>query len=291
MTSFQCLSFAKVNLGLRIKYKREDGFHELETILQQIDLHDVIEFTLGEGDGPTMTCSNPEVPVDESNLCLKAVRSLENLTGQKINVAIKLTKNIPAGAGLGGGSGNAATILTSLNSVLEIGLRESELLALAAKLGSDVPFFIKGGCVLATGRGEVLESVPVRFKDYTVLVVFPAIEVSTGWAYQNLNLNLTRNEKNGILTSFKDRGVREIDLLDLAVNDFESVVFRRFPQLLSLKQQLLEGGATFASLSGSGSLVFGLFKNKADAERISELVSSEYEVFLTRFVSGVDLPN
>ncbi len=284
MRSLRLPSYAKINLGLNILGKRDDGFHELQTVLQQIDLHDEIALRLSAKPGIRFSCDTPSLPVDDSNLCVRAFRLLEARHLVKSGVEIELSKRIPAGAGLGGGSGNAAVVLLGLNSLWDLGLSVNQLEEMAAELGSDVPFFIQGGTAFATGRGEQLESVALPVQPGAVLVVFAGIHVSTAWAYRNLNSDLTMSKKDLTLTSFKDKIINDVEFFRLLRNDFEAHVFAEHAVLGEIKRLLCINGALFASLSGSGSAVFGLFDCESDATRVESLFPGHYRTFVSAFI-------
>lgn len=283
MTSISLPSFAKINLGLSILHKRNDGFHELETILQQINLKDEIQISLSDSGGVSLTCNQTSIPTGKSNLCCRAVSLFKKYTGIQFGVDIKLIKNIPWGAGLGGGSSNAAVTLLALNKLCETNFKIDKLKEMSAQLGSDIPFFIEGGTAFAYGRGEKLKIAINNCKYNHVLIVFPNVQISTKWAYTNLNLNLTNKEKSGILSSFKDRGAVNLDIFEALKNDFEDVVFLKYPVLGEIKTQLQESNAVLASLSGSGSALFGVFKTNSDVLEAHSLFEKKFRTFVTGF--------
>jgi 4-diphosphocytidyl-2-C-methyl-D-erythritol kinase len=229
---------AKINWSLRITGKRADGFHDLETIFQTISLHD--ELTFRPADAFSLTCDDASIPVDESNLVLRAARAIDAPP-----TAIELRKRIPAGGGLGGGSSDAATTL------LTLGAGRHDLARIALTLGSDVPFFLVGGTAYATGRGEVLTPI-APMTGIPLLLVLPEERVLTKDAFARI----TRySEPLGI--DAYGRG------FDTFTNDFEEPVFAMLPRLRELKQRLYASGATFAAMSGSGSTLFGAYENGA----------------------------
>lgn len=254
---------AKINLGLKILRKREDGFHDLETLFQMVSLYDDIELE-SRPSGIELTGHAPGIPLDETNLVWRAADLLRQHAGSTQGVRIGLTKRIPAGAGLGGGSGNAALVLMGLNVLWDLKLPREELLRLAARLGSDVPFFLTSPAAIGRGRGEVLESVQPAEKFY-VLLVFPGFPIATAWVYQNLNLKLTKSENNiSILHKFLSKS-KIADLGSNLFNDLEPVVLERHGVIQVIKGALLALGAKGVLLSGSGSTVFGLFDNPEQA--------------------------
>lgn len=240
-------AYAKINWSLRITGKRSDGFHDLETLFQTISLHDTI--TITESDRLSMTCDDPSIPVDESNLVLRAARALGAPP-----VAIELRKAIPAGGGLGGGSSDAAAVLIALSRHFGI---DKPLADLALKLGSDVPFFLTGGTAYATGRGEVLTPMPL-VAAVPLLLLIPEERVSTASAFADLRRFSTP------LGAPAYQAMIENGLLDHAeglVNDFEDPIFARLPGLARLKTRLREAGAAWAAMSGSGSTIVGAFRD------------------------------
>lgn len=263
----ELLSPAKVNLVLAVTGRRLDGYHELTTLMACIDLYDHITLHFA-GRGIRLTCSTPGIPRDETNLAFRAARLYEAAYRRQYNtppfggLAIRLQKRIPAGAGLGGGSGNAAGVLKALNDRVPHPLPASDLASLALQLGADVPFFLSGRPALATGIGEQLTSWP-DLKPYALLVVFPGRGLATGEIYGALNLRLTKCEKKlkGILLK---RGI--FDAAAHLCNDLESVAMQRCPDIAAIKNELVRVGALGALMSGSGSSVFGLF-NSADEAR------------------------
>ena len=247
---------AKINLGLFITEKRNDGYHNLETVFYPIPLFDILEIVPVEVRSETiLSVSGIPVPGElNDNLVLKAYRLLQldfNLPPVRIN----LHKNIPMGAGLGGGSSDAAFCLINLNKQFNLNLTESQLLDYALELGSDCPFFIKNSPQFAKGRGEQMVDVDLSLKGYYLLLVFPDIHVSTTDAFATIQPSFAKTDLKNI--SFKD-GEAERFL----INDFESTVFVKYPELLEVKNKLLDNGVIGALMSGRGSSLFGIFKDK-----------------------------
>ena len=255
---------AKINLGVHIHGKREDGFHELETIFQMVSLYDDVELELLSS-GIKLECDTAGVPTDDTNLVCKAALLLQqSYKVEGKGVSIRLGKKIPFGAGLGGGSGNAAGVLMGLNRLWDLNIEREELLALAAELGSDVPFFLTSPCALGMGRGEQLKTLKPCAK-FQVLLVFPGFPVATSWVYQNLKLKLTKRENN-ISILRKNLSLSDITSLGSRLyNDLEPVVIQRFPEVQVVKDELRAWGALGVLLSGSGSTVFGIFDNPEKA--------------------------
>jgi 4-diphosphocytidyl-2-C-methyl-D-erythritol kinase len=271
-------SYAKVNIGLNILNKRNDGYHNIETIFIPIDLYDEITIEDGFNDIIIET-NNPAVPTDERNTCHKAVKLLENYAKTKFQLTIGIEKKIPIGAGLGGGSSNAAKVLDEIVKLKTININKEDLLNIALKVGSDVPYFLNAGVASAKGRGEILVYLDITIP-YWIVIVYPSLSISTKWAYDNIGEKKDPKEKN-----FKDILLNNINkpdkLKELLTNDFEPIVFKRYPGLISIKNVLYEKGAVYASLSGSGSSLFGLYDSKAAADRAYNAFANKFKVFIT----------
>jgi 4-diphosphocytidyl-2-C-methyl-D-erythritol kinase len=276
---------AKINLGLDIHKKRDDGFHELESLFQMVGWYDEVELEETQ-ENVELFCDTPSIPNDETNLVVKAARLLQNrCPGKCSGVKITLKKNIPSGAGLGGGSGNAAGVLLALNIIWNLKIPRGDLISMASELGSDVPFFLMSPCAIGTGRGEILQPVENRISFY-ILMIYPGFPISTPWVYGNLKLKLTKSENNiSILKNFILRS--EFAQLGAAIyNDLEPVVFKRYPEILKIKNELLSSGAGGALLSGSGSTVFGIFDNPEIAKKaLARFTGGEYRVCLATSIT------
>lgn len=274
-------SFAKINLGLHILRKRSDGFHDIESVLQQIDLKDEIELISTEGTDISLICDKEGIPADDTNLCVLAAKHLQESLQVSRGVKIILEKHIPAGAGLGGGSSNAAVVLLGLNKLWKLGLTAGRLQNLASQIGSDVPFFIQGGMALARGRGDLLKEINARNK-HCFLIVCPAIHVATKWAYGQLNLNLTMKKKNINLTNLERSGFLDDRFYGGLQNDFEEIVFQIFPVLKKLKQLLDKLNAVCVSMTGTGSALFAVFRDQVEASEAYDTIQIEYPAFIAR---------
>lgn len=255
------LSPAKINIGLNIISKREDGYHNIETIFYPVKLFDKLTFY--ESNSFLIDCNDRTIPVDESNLIYKARNILSEVSGKKLNVRVKLEKNIPSYAGLGGGSSNAATTLIALNEIFELKLNQSELLKIASNIGSDVPFFILNIPVFAEGRGEILTPLPELILDYKILIVFPNIKISTEWAYSNFKISEKKIDLRKIKTFDDFERYKE-----LITNDFESIIFKFHPEIEIIKNYFKKSSSIFSLLSGSGSSVYGMFEKDLDLSPI-----------------------
>jgi 4-diphosphocytidyl-2-C-methyl-D-erythritol kinase len=272
-------AFAKINLGLRVLGRRPDGYHELESVLVPLELHDLLRGRTARRD--SFRCSDPTLPADGGNLVLMArdawrvSAARAGLPGAVQAVELELEKRIPAGAGLGGGSSDAAACLRLLDQLFPPGLGVEELRRLALTVGSDVPFFVQLDWAHVTGRGEILTPIPPFFRD-AVVVAWPGLHVSTAWAYSRLSASL---KKQGSCATFKGSQAFVAEVGAAAGwpgNDFEPVVFASHPTLADLKRFLLAAGARYAAMSGSGSAVFGLFDSAQSASCVTQQLSSRY---------------
>lgn len=291
---------AKINLGLKVVGKRDDGYHEIETIFQMINIFDVLTFK-SVPSGIVFKTNHKELPTDETNLVVKAANLLCRETGVEKGVEIFLKKNIPVGAGLGGGSGNAAFTLAGLNRLWDLRLPAKDLIKLALNLGSDVPFFLSGPSAVGKGRGEILE--PFEYNTcLPLVVVFPEIFISSGSVYKELKVqreNISDRQSTGsfnlgLTSNTKDISILRSKLLDgsienigsLLFNDLEAVVCNKYPALEKIKKQLMNSGAVGSLISGSGSSVFGLFLQPLAArEAAGKLSENNWQVFLTETIN------
>jgi 4-diphosphocytidyl-2-C-methyl-D-erythritol kinase len=262
---------AKINWFLRVTGKRADGFHEIESLFQRVSLRDELTF---EEASSLSVVTEAAIPSDD-NLVIKAALKLRETAGVTKGARLGLIKNIPIAAGLGGGSSDAAVTLTGLNNLWELGFPDERLGEMAAELGSDVPFFLGGPSALATGRGEKLSLVDSG-KSVALLLLNPGIGVSAGWAYSNLQG--FSEEDSGYADSFLQNLVSGdwAALREMAVNDLEAPVVKKHPVVGELKAALIETGALYAAMSGSGPTVFGIFPDTEAAKRASETIKSPW---------------
>jgi len=261
---------AKINLFLEILGKRDDGYHEIETVMQEIDLVDNLQFEEIRK-GVRLKCSDKNIPSDENNLVCKAANLILNECGIKKGVLISLEKNIPVGAGLGGGSSDAAATLKALNLLWKIGLNDAELMEFAARLGSDIPFFIKGKTSLCRGRGEKITPIEVE-RELNYLVIYPHINISTSTIYGNLKIDLTKKRKDVSFFTNALKHHKAADISKLLFNRLEEVIFTTYPDLLDVKSVLNHFGFCGLSISGSGSAFFGLCNDRYHAEAIKSKI-------------------
>jgi 4-diphosphocytidyl-2-C-methyl-D-erythritol kinase len=276
-------AFAKLNLGLRVLYKRPDGYHELRTVFQTISLADILDVAFQRSRKTEIKVEGtPEIP---DNLVEKAARLVLEEMQIHGDVRFRLKKHIPAGAGLGGGSSDAAAVLLALPALAGKTVPPDRLFTIAAQLGSDVPFFLRGGRALGLGRGEELYPLPSQRVRYALLVA-PAIHSSTAEAYRDLSEQLTSIPLQNKLHSFQHKLWQgSVGTLGIDGNDFEPVVFARHPELRKIRERLVRAGATVAAMTGSGSSLYGIFKDAAGMERARKSFGNE-RVFPISFVSG-----
>lgn len=248
---------AKVNLALRVLGRRPDGYHELRTVFQAVDVWDTLEVV--EGEGLTLACDDPQVPLDGGNLVLRAAAALRAEVGKPdLSAALRLHKGIPVGGGMGGGSSDAAGALLLLSSFWKLSLRGARLQALAAGLGSDVPFFLHGGTALGRGRGEDVRPLPFAGA-HPILLGFPPFGTSTAEVYAALTA-----PGPGVSLPRLSAGNWRIDNeFSASRNDLEAVVLARWPELSVFRDALAGEGALQSSVAGSGSTVFGVFGEQA----------------------------
>ena len=258
-------AFAKINLCLEVRERRPDGFHELRTIFQTISMHDTLEISLTSRPGISLKVSDPTLTNGPDNLVYRALELIQDEIGYPGGIRAELTKRIPAARGLGGGSSDAAAALIGFLRLTKKKVPLERLTELAAKLGADVPFFLFGGRAVAVNRGDEVYPLPDLPKR-TILVVSPGnIGVSTKEAYEWVSAELTKREKPHNIWGFCALcWSRQWTGLS---NDFEAPVFSRHPRLGEIRDGLLKRGAADAALAGSGSAVFGIFRNPAQARR------------------------
>lgn len=282
-TQLNLRSSAKINLFLKITGKRPDGYHLLFTLMSPIGLYDTITIETQTSQFK-ITCDHPLVPEDASNIALRAARAIlkELEIRFKVSlgaVAIHLEKNIPVGAGLGGGSSNAAAVLLGLNQYYGNPLSLDALMKIGLTLGADVPFFLFGRPAIARGIGEILE-VYDRINPYKILLVYPGFAISTATVYKNLNLRLTNSQKEINYLSFKNENFCPRKHL---CNDLESSVVALYPELIEIKETLKDLGARGALMSGSGSTIFGIFSETKLAQEAHAALGRQqrWQIYLT----------
>jgi 4-diphosphocytidyl-2-C-methyl-D-erythritol kinase len=264
---------AKINLGLRVTSKREDGFHNLDTVFFPVPLHDVLEvITPSTGSAETLTFTHSGIPIpgdESSNLCIKAYYLLKNDYPDLPSILLHLHKNIPMGAGLGGGSSDGAFMLKLMNDKYRLGIGAEQLQKYALALGSDCPFFIINEPVQATGRGEIMQPITCTLSSKTLVLVCPGIHVSTADAFRKIKLSPDTPSSASVIEkpiqAWKDN----------LINDFEEPVFNAFPEIANIKEKFYDAGALYASMTGTGSTVYGIFETSPS---IKDLFPSHYQL-------------
>ena len=289
MITLQQKAYAKLNLTLDVLGKRPDGYHEIESVMQLVSLADDLEIDLETGEDWRLECGVPGVPTDGGDLAWKAVGLYYKTLGKDPQgVTIRLTKRIPSGAGLGGGSADAAAVLLALNRHEGGALSERQLLKLAAKLGSDVPFCLTGGTQMARGRGEELSKLPAM-PDCFFLIVKPGFSVSTPVLYEAIDAEESVLHPN---TRAMEAALRKGELLEVAGylgNSFEPLVSRARPELLAIRAMMEDCGALGVAMTGSGSALFGVFDAFDMAAMGSMKLMEHHQTFLARNLKAEEL--
>ncbi len=277
--SLQLQAPAKTNLTLRVIRKRADGFHDIESIMVKLPgLHDTLTFE--PADAFSFTCSDPSVPSDDSNLVVKAAHAYQDKLSSPLKFSIALTKRVPHGAGLGGGSSDAATTLLGLNQLHDTALSQEDLHEIASSLGSDIPFFLIEGAAKATGRGEIIETIDSP-PSLPLLLLKPSFSVATPDAYKRW-----ADSKPIPGIHYDAQPVGGIEL----INDLERPVFEKHRFLAELKQWLLDRPETSAAmLSGSGASVFAVLKDSADAEKLADSAREELDPTLWHWTGNTGI--
>lgn len=267
MSSITLLAPAKINLCLAVLARRPDGYHEVEMLMQMVGLYDEVTVST-TGEGVTVSCDSVAVPGGEGNIAWKAAAAMLHEAGGG-GLSVRIRKRIPVAAGLGGGSSNAAAVLSGADKLLGTGLDRAALARIGTGIGMDVPFFFFGPLAVARGRGEILSPLPA-LPNFWVLLVNPGFETSTAWAYKNLNLRLTRKVDCTRIAGLSIRNIaHELH------NDLESVTAEAHPIIKKIEERLLDRGALGARMSGSGPTVFGIFESERECKAAADSMSGE----------------
>ena len=266
-------SYGKINLGLDVLRRREDGYHEVRMIMQTVGLYDVLTMKKRKDDKIKMTCNLSFLPTDERNLVYKAVKLIKDKYHIKDGVEINLSKRIPVAAGMAGGSSNCAAALKGMNQLFDLGLSIDELCEIGVTLGADVPYCIWGGTALSEGIGEKLSRVDAM-PDCYILIAKPGISVSTAFVYKNLDLPaLSKNpDIDGMLECLKEKDLTGI--CNRLENVLETVTIKEYPIIEKVKKHLMDQGAKGALMSGSGPTIFAIFEDKKTADNAMESLRS-----------------
>lgn len=281
------LAPAKLNLWLKVTGKRPDGYHELDTLMCPVSLFDELELETTDVPGIRLTVTNrlhQQIPADKSNLAYRAAECFYKQLKRMPLLDIKLDKHIPAGAGLGGGSSNAASVLYGLNELHDRPFAPRKLAQIALSLGADVPFFLRQAPARATGIGEILEPVP-PLPPLIAVIIYPGFSVSTAQIYQNLKMPLTNDPKHSICSPAKM--VAPFNLRQKHQNDLETAALALYPEITEAKAALTRAGFKFVLMSGSGSAVFGLCEYRALARLLARRIKikSGWHVFIVEILN------
>ena len=277
MTSLELKAHAKINIGLQIKNQRPDGYHNIHTVFQEVALHDTIKIRKQQA-GFNITTDWPGIPIDKTNTCAKAYLALKEIFPGLGGISLTISKKIPPGAGLGGGSSDAAAVLKGINQLYNLSIGKIELVEIAAKIGADVPFFISGGAQIGDGVGDLLTPIYKPINGFYLLVM-PDIFISTAWAYKTIKKHLNNKIDRPNFANFFERSKLSKTIFD---NDFEKIVVPAYPEIGAIMDELKSNGAFFASLSGSGSTVYGIFDDEAKAKRAESIFQKQYRAVLTQ---------
>ncbi len=283
MHDIKLVSYAKINLTLEVGGKRADGYHDLDSVVQIIDITDELGISKAENGVIKVAADAAWVPSGPANSVYKACKAFFTTTGICGGAKCVLTKQIPVQAGLGGGSGNAAAAILGLNELYKTNLPIKQLAAIAASVGSDAPLFIYGGTVRMRGRGDQIEPLPNAF-ELNLVVVKPNIGVSTARAYGELDKSPDRKQKGA--SNIAEKAIRSGDreaLINSLYNDFDPIACGASDEIAKAKQMLIANGAQAALLSGSGSAVFGIFANMKECQTAADKLRSDFpRLFVTR---------
>lgn len=268
-------SYAKLNLSLDVVRKRGDGYHEIKSIMQQVNLADQLSISENKN-GLIITCDKNDLPLDESNLVYKAWQAVSDYAKTKVGIRVHIRKNIPIAGGLAGGSTNCATTLRALNKLWDLGLSDQELMDMGIKIGADVPYCLMGGTALAQGIGEELTRLR-PFKDKGVLIANPGIKISTAYAYSKLDLGKNKKDMEEVLACIESHDI--YCLSKKMYNVMEDKIILQHPQIEEIKNMMVKNGALASLMSGSGASVFGFYED-LDHLRFAEKKLKEKHPFV-----------
>ena len=270
-----CPSYSKVNIGLKVLSQRDDGYHNIYTIFQELNFGDSIDIEKRDC-GFKIIANVDWIPTNKSNICYKAYTEIKKEFSEVKGIHIKIDKKIPIGSGLGGGSANAAALLKGIKKIYKLEVTESKLEEIGGEVGADVPFFIRGKTQLGEGIGDKLTQLPKAIIG-TYLLVIPKISIRTEWAYSVIKNRLNNQNKNAKFSSFINEDYSSLQIFE---NDFEQIVIPAYPEIGAIKSKLLNLGARFASLSGSGSTVYGVYDDEASAKEAELLFHTSHQTIL-----------
>lgn len=282
-------AYAKINLGLDVLRRRENGYHDLRMIMQTVDLYDVITMEKTGEEVIRLTSNVPGLACNENNLICKAAKLMKETYSLPGGFVFHLEKNIPMAAGMAGGSTDAAAIFHGINELCDLNLSKEELCTLGVKIGADVPYCIMGGTYLAEGIGEILTPLPA-FPETPMVVLKPDFDVSTKYVYENLHANELKEHPDidGQIRALEEGDVHR--LAELMGNVLQNVTVEKYPQITNIKERMLELGSFGSMMSGSGPSVFGLFETSKKAGEAAKILAEEYPdafVFATKSISEI----
>ncbi len=272
-------SYSKINLILNILDRYEDGYHEIETIMQSINLADKVTISEEDKEEIKIECNNPQVPVHNRSLAYKSAEKILKKYKVGRGVKIKIDKNIPIAGGMAGGSANSAAILVGINRIFNLNLSNEDLREMGEELGMDIPFCIQNGTALAFHKGEKIVHLPPITPPLWIIVINPGFKISTQWAYNNIDLRKTKKGRNNIeamLVALK-RGISG-EIAKNLFNSFEELIIEKYPEVGRIKDKLVDAGALGTLMSGSGPTVFGIMQNKEEALKVYEKLKQQYKL-------------
>lgn len=273
----ECFAYAKINLTLDVGALRDDGFHPITSVMQEVSLHDRLQLSFSGSGAPRLYCSDPSIPTDERNLCFKAARALQEASGLPLDgLEMHLEKRVPSMAGMGGGSADAAAVLRALNAQLAQPFSEEALREIGLRVGSDIPFCLFGGTALAQGRGEVLTALP-SLPICPLVLIQPAFQVSTAALFSAIDHHeIAQRPDQAAMQAALQQGDVSAVAAQLC-NVFEQALPSREQEIVqNIKAELLAAGALGAAMTGTGSVVYGLFPEEETAQRAANLLRPRY---------------
>ena len=274
MNTIQLDSFAKINLSLDVLEEREDGYHNIDTIMQLIDLKDVIEIECIDQNECIIECNNQNIPLDHTNLVHKAWEALKKYTGIQQGIKVHIQKNIPVAAGLAGGSSNAAAVIKGLNEILGLNLSKEEMMEIGIGIGADVPYFFMGKTARATGVGNIFEEIS-PLKTEGVLIVNNGREISSKEVYEDIESS-EKSKIGKVVSAIENQDLNA--LRESAYNTMERVVFKKYPEIQEIKNRLLSLGVDVVLMSGSGATVFAITNTLEKRNEIYEELKEDYPI-------------
>lgn len=276
MNKIEIKAYAKINPAIDIIKKRTDGYHEVQMIMQSVELHDKVILNKTERE-IIVKCDNPQVPEGEKNIAYRAAKIMFDKYNIQSGISIEIIKNIPISAGMAGGSSDAAAVIKGINQLFELKLHIDEQEKIALSIGADVPFCLMGGTVMAEGIGEKLTKIS-QLRPVDILIVKPKIDVSTKWVYENFKIENVQNRPNinEIINSIKEDNIEKF--AKNMVNVLETVTAKKYPIIDYIKDIMMKNGAKGSIMSGSGSAVFGMFSDKENAKKAKKIIMQDEKI-------------